>query len=498
MAGALRVLLFALLQFSASVLTSASSDCTTGACSAQNNDDAFAMLQTKTKEVATLQSKSPGLLLQVGGAERLAAAQKMESSRESAVMKMISGTGPTLPPEIFESIFTEMELIRKELIGEKDGFQAEIDDANEAVAKCNENMQDTSNGEIAAARTNSDASKNTHNTCRLAESSAYDAKSNSCDELASRTDTISGAAPQCNCALSDTDTSAVLSCLASNRNWVESNENNLKLQKSDCDSKTGTWSSKAAECDADQSSYELAFCSYAANVEDMCLALDTCYSDKIASRTSIVGTVQDEEKHIKAVLASAKKIVCFLSILNKSSTENLTMSDFEACKDMNVSSDKTYLSTSVPDLDITYPLADAKDTCQTVSPLPGDGQWAAAEYANYTQEWLRATDVCSHKITTTIAEVPVFVDGTGNSCPVGSVRIEDQSTCQEVAASRGYSFDPRCSDNYDGWCHQRPTGCWWDYCVDCHGSGQNIYRAFFNNEQDNVAHTGITPVCKEA
>jgi len=132
-------------------------------------------------------------------------------------------------------------------------------------------------------------------------------------------------------------------------------------------------------------------------IENMCSTLDKCYDDAIAYRTSLNESVKIEEKHIKAVLASAKKIVCYLTILKKSATTKITHGELVACKDMHVFSDRTYLKTSVHDLNITYTPPDAKDECQTLISTPGDGTWAAAEYDQYTQQWLRATIVCSHK-----------------------------------------------------------------------------------------------------
>ena len=108
--------------------------------------------------------------------------------------------------------------------------------------------------------------------------------------------------------------------------------------------------------------------------------------------------MKTEEKHLKAVLASAKKIVCYLSILKKSNTTKITHGELDVCLQLKTVSDKTYLSNSEHDLNISYTPAPDKAPCPELSSTPGDGQWAADEYKQYTKEWLRDTAVCSHKV----------------------------------------------------------------------------------------------------
>ena len=151
----LLVLVFSHLEFSASAHASSSGDCKTGACSAQIEiDDATAMIQRKaeisldgqiSEEDVMLLTKSAGVghFLEVKGTERLAAAQKMESSMETAVTKMIDGQGRALPSDVFESIDKAMEELRGQLVAEKNGFQTDISNANGVVARCNTNMNAT-------------------------------------------------------------------------------------------------------------------------------------------------------------------------------------------------------------------------------------------------------------------------------------------------------------------------------------------------------------------
>jgi hypothetical protein len=475
------------LQFSASAHASSSGvdDCKSGVCTAQIEvDDATAMIQGKakisldgqiSKEDVMLLTKSAGVehLLEVKGIERLTAAQKMESSMETAVTKMIDGRGRALPEEVLKSIDTAMEDLRQELVGEKNILQTQMNDANSAVAKCNTNMQATSGGGVATAKGSAVDTNETHRTCRDAEVSAYDAKTAACDLLVSKTKIVSGAAPKCNCEMSGSDTtSAVLSCLANNRKWTEWHENNLTMQQSDCDTKTKTWSNKADACDTNQSSYEVAVCIYAGKLESMCTTLDTCYIDANASRTSMVASVKIEEQHLKAVLASAKKITCFMSILKNSTARNLTMSDLDVCKKLDVFLDKTYLSTAVNDLNISILPVDAKENCQTLTSTPGDDQWAAKEYAKYTKEWLRESAVCPHKTTTTTttkatttttttqAEVQFQLGAIGSDkCPQGFEPILDEATCKEASESMSKPFMSSFNRNigqtssWGSWCY---------------------------------------------
>jgi hypothetical protein len=407
MTSALRVLLFAVLQFSASSSTSASSDCKTGVCFSQV-DDATAMLQAKatvsldgqmSKEDMMLLIKSSGAG-HLSGSERLAAAQKMERSMETAVAKMINGPrNYSVPVGFYDEIIDELESMETEIVDEKGNLQTQVNNANGVVLKCNENMNTTLDGSVALAKGAATDAKNTHDTCRGLEVDASTAKNTSCGKLATDTNTISGAAPGCNCGLSTTDASLVIDCLEENKVWVDTHESNLIAQDTDCTTKTGAWSTQASTCDTNQLSYELAVCTYALDSENMCSTLQTCYDDAIEARTSTVESVTTEEKHLKAVLASAKKVVCYVGVLKRSSTENLTMADFESCKEMDVTTDTTYLSNSVPDLDITYTAPVSMQACPTLTHTPGDQQWAVDAYAQLRKDWLEETIVCSYKTT---------------------------------------------------------------------------------------------------
>jgi hypothetical protein len=150
--------------------------------------------------------------------------------------------------------------------------------------------------------------------------------------------------------------------------------------------------------------------------------------------------VKIEEKHLKAVLASAKKIVCYLSILKKSDTKKITHDELKVCKELQTKVDKSYLSTSEDDLTIIYTPAVDKTTCSTLNSTPGDGRWAVKEYGQYRKEWLREIALCPHKEP--IKEPIIIIDSspsaakddatTTASCPTGWVQ-----KCETASAKKG-------------------------------------------------------------
>lgn len=428
MTCALFVIAFALLNLSASVhaaMMRHPSDCKTGTCAPQI-DDETAMIESRAKISHALQSVEADLMLlmqasgvghslQVECSESMSAIQRMiqrmAKSTEIAVTKMIAGNHSAMPPEFFDPIEAQVELMRKELVLERESFQRAINIANSNVEKCNTNMQNayaTEKGSVGHL-------KSMHHTCRGEEQVTYDAKNASCAELAVKTREISMAAPKCLSRSPDVlihsmpSTSDVQECLKERGNWVKASQTVLLAAKADCDSKTEKWSSKAEDCDMEQAKYEFAVCSHADKLEKIRSTLDTCYSDAISIRTSIESTLRVEEKYLEGVWASAKKIICFLSPFKRGDMEKVAMSDFAACKQMDIHNNTNRLNNSESDMKITYFPAVAKDTeklhWNPIS-MPGDSQWVAHEYAGYTKEWLLSTSSCLPKTTTSPTAKP--------------------------------------------------------------------------------------------
>jgi len=408
MVGTLSVVTLLLLAMASQ--SSTLKDCS-GGCTV-DDDDASALLQARASvEIQdTLEIKDAlkpearnKMLLQDDRQHKLAATQKMEQAMQSEVEKMVNkGRGSRIPTTVLDSMVAEMEAMRTNLVGEHKNFQQQIYDASAAVETCNTDKDDTEGDSVAEAKGIMEKRNASHDTCRKAEVSAYNNKNISCELLATKSDETCKAAPTCNCGSErQCDADSVLACQEKHRQWLASSNDALKAQKADCDTKTTTWSSKADACDTHQSNYELAFCSYAQHVDTMCSTLATCHTRAVAAYESIVKLVRVEGEEIKALMASAKKIVCFLSVIRNSSSDNITMKDYNVCKNLNVHSDTTYLNSTVEDMTITYVAAADQVPCQNVISWPGDGQWADNAYAQYNQDWLRETAVCGHKTTTT-------------------------------------------------------------------------------------------------
>jgi len=433
MVGTLSVVTLLLLAMASQ--SSTLKDCS-GGCTV-DDDDASALLQARASlevqdtleiEDALKPAARNKMLLQDDRQHKLAATQKMEQAMQSEVEKMVNKQGGSrIPTTVLDSMVAEMEAMRTNLVGEHKNFQQQIYDAIAAVETCNTDKDDTEGDTVAEAKGIMEQRNASHDTCRKAEVSAYNNKNISCELLATKSDKTCKAAPTCNCGSErQCDADSVLACQEMHRQWLASSNAALKAQKADCDTKTMTWSSKACECDTHQSNYELAFCSYAQHVDTMCSTLATCHTRAVAAYDSKVKLVGVEEKEIQALMASAKKIVCFLSVIRNSFADNITMKDYNVCKNLNVRTDTTYLNSTVEDMAIDTGVVAPQVPCQNVISWPGDGQWANNEYSQYNQDWLRETAVCGHKTTTTTTADPTQLTSTTiHSIPISYV----MSTC---------------------------------------------------------------------
>jgi len=460
MVGTLSVVTLLLLAMASQ--SSTLKDCS-GGCTV-DDDDASALLQARASlevqdtleiEDALKPAARNKMLLQDDRQHKLAATQKMEQAMQSEVEKMVNKQGGSrIPTTVLDSMVAEMEAMRTNLVGEHKNFQQQIYDAIAAVETCNTDKDDTEGDTVAEAKGIMEQRNASHDTCRKAEVSAYNNKNISCELLATKSDKTCKAAPTCNCGSErQCDADSVLACQEMHRQWLASSNAALKAQKADCDTKTMTWSSKACECDTHQSNYELAFCSYAQHVDTMCSTLATCHTRAVAAYDSKVKLVGVEEKEIQALMASAKKIVCFLSVIRNSFADNITMKDYNVCKNLNVRTDTTYLNSTVEDMAIDTGVVAPQVPCQNVISWPGDGQWANNEYSQYNQDWLRETAVCGHKTTTTTTTTTTrkelnFADTAGGGSISGSTWTQsgswngargDRLMCADGDVSR-YSF----------------------------------------------------------
>merc|ERR1719245_807574 len=107
-----------------------------------------------------------------------------------------------------------------------------------------------------------------------------------------------------------------LECLAKIKDWSTNLHADLSEKKKKCTEWTGKWTEAKASCDRDQNAFEASFCSYREHLRNSCQEYDTCRSKGEASRMQRHKDVAQTEVGRKLAWKAAKKIDCFIHVLN--------------------------------------------------------------------------------------------------------------------------------------------------------------------------------------
>lgn len=160
-----------------------------------------------------------------------------------------------------------------------------------------------------------------------------------------------------------------------------------------CKANIATTSGKAAECDADQSAFAGAACSYGQRVREVCATYDTCYGKQTSNWDQASTSIQKLEAEQKIIYRMLGRIRCFLNVLydKVNNGEVPTQADIDACVGATVTDeplDVAYDSKATTPYDCAgapHP-AVADETAQFAAGYgPGDSSWYSAEFGTMTE-----------------------------------------------------------------------------------------------------------------
>lgn len=314
-----------------------------------------------------------------------ATTEAMEDQWKGLLQKIVASkslndpsTGnPWMPSKslILDPVEGAVTAMEGELKAEKDVNSAIMKSHADAVRTCISTRDGLLDGEVRGLKNTMQSTRTTHSQCRTAEDGAITTMESNCghfnglpkcgfeqDWFAQYSETQSG-------GLADVVDAAVT-----------------------CKGNIATTSTKAAECDAAQTSFAGAACNYGNRVREVCAAYDTCYNKQTSNWDQAEGSIKKLEAEQKIIYRMLGRIRCFLNVLYEkvNNGEVPEQSDIDACvagtvtdEPLNVAYDMKQ-TTTYDCANSPHPAVEDETAAFAAGYGPGDATWYSAELGSMT------------------------------------------------------------------------------------------------------------------
>jgi len=291
----------------------------------------------------------------------------------------------------FDVVKKQFDSLKDELLSEKSANEGILADAHAAVVACNtaRNTRFTEGGGVLALQGSMQSARGTHKTCRTDEDGKIDdmeAKCAAFDALASKCDENQDWYAQYN----DGGIEAPAS------NTLQEVVTKATACKGSVDSTTAV----ANQCDADQTTFKTAFCTYERELSKACATHASCYTLQTGNLAASRKSVEALEVEQKTIWRMVGKVECYLTALMGATVDNMpTQAAITTCS-QKVIDDSA--------LTITYKDPAPEDKCMDNDSLggdlgsptnrPGAGSWFATEMNGLTaHNKLNDDAACAHR-----------------------------------------------------------------------------------------------------
>jgi hypothetical protein len=428
----------------------------------------------------------------------------MEAQFEKLAVEAVrAGETPSMDSAIREAVNTALTTLEEELKTEKIANDDTFKAANGAVAQCNANMDKAFSRPLGVNGMKKVAfrAQSSHSSCRGIEDEERRDEKTNCDSRDTYAQSSHDAAPKCTCE-GWKGAAVEKQCLEAALNWGEKYNTELGNKITKCAASVAKAAATAQKCDADQSSFEMAFCAYDIELTGACSAKTDCYKLQMINRDRIQKELKVKEASEKIMWKSVKKVGCYLDMLDAST---VTEDEYAKCKS---------LDSSTTHLDLLFPPAVDEAVCELVPAKPGEEAWATGELSGYAslptaQNWLQgfeglksvtscvkaqpaASDLIAEKSRAIVKPLPTYYrKAQGSGCCKEGEQIQSFEDCQVAIDALGLKSPSKWKGK-----HTRiPGQCSWRGPGGHNGSGGE------NLHWNSVGGCGgkrrdLTPICK--
>jgi len=390
------------------VLAESLVSCAAGSCPGQPSTQAPSMVQTKMQRRLALVGGAGDL---AGAVTRLAVSgrdgkdlelQLQEASALVSAFKSLAaagnGTNGTLKGVDKTQLAAIKDLINKTFFANLQNLsaedQAEVTSDHAFLVQCGTPLRSSLSNDVANALAKLNASRTSHKHCRTAEAAAFMANTTAWSQYSALVQSIPPP-PACPTYTQTLDAMEDYFDSAQNtqKKWYEDNAPVFAAKKTTYNNADQTLQSERTRCNGLQSTVEQDYCFYQVKLQTTCTTYKTCHRTNLGKYTATTARVRQSEATRKSLFKSGTAIICHLDVI-------LTGSKVHDDCTSEVSSVDT------SSLDISYPAAPSKSTCDTttVSAFPCDAGWIAAEYSWMPQG--AAAAACSKCPSQTPAPTP--------------------------------------------------------------------------------------------
>merc|ERR1719277_2940467 len=131
------------------------------------------------------------------------------------------------------------------------------------------------------------------------------------------------------------DYAAGLACLQQIDAWSAELYNTLSEKKQACDDAMEAHTAAVQQCNANQTFFEAAFCSYREALTGACSDYVTCRADKLSDYHEVEGLVKTDEKGRRDEIRSEKHIRCLLTVFEAPADQQ--QDQLQECRGMEAS-----------------------------------------------------------------------------------------------------------------------------------------------------------------
>lgn len=366
--------------------------------------------------------REPAELLEASATDMLAEVEEMARSAsppEAGKIKVIKDivTGELLP----------------DLKNTRDAAAKQVGVNHKAILTCNANSQKTQATIKSSTEAKVSETRSSHIACRTEEKVKEGKKSKECKELDDFLNAINVPAEMPNGKPRDQMVQYVktMSTYFCPKGPTVTDLNN------ECTHHTNQHATHRAECERQQATFEMAFCTWRTQLGDECSELESCYEASVKAYNGHVAETKILVKKWKIEYAALEKIVCYTDVwMNDKNSKTVDPKQLEMCASKKV---------STTSMDITYPAVPAKASCDLtpVQKYPGTGAFKTTEYSKFADIVSTPIPCTGYGFKPTTAPKPVEIrytaEFTKGHLSKDSQQCKDwQSLHQKIDTGAGY------------------------------------------------------------
>lgn len=290
-------------------------------------------------------------------------------------------TGARLIPAktLLDTVRNQFNGLENQLKDEHAANQGILNDHTAIVAKCNKDRRDAFSKDgtgVVALKQAMQGARTTHATCRGVEDTNIADMEREC-----------GAFKKLDrCGIEDQDwyaKSSMSTITSGQKNSLQSVIDQAVVCKAD----VATVTSKAAECDGNQATFESAFCSYESELQSVCATHNTCYNSAVEHRTTANRSISQLEQEQQTMWRMVHRVHCYLDLLFEAADEGSAMPTQEGINKCNAITTDTAQGDAEANIDIIYEDAQAKDACLDNEDISDEETLASSTYRPGTAAW---------------------------------------------------------------------------------------------------------------